>query len=124
MTDDPLRKARSMLTQARSWHELRRRLDAEGLIQRLGSAAMVALLTEWHQREAAALDDTALIEELEFWAAGGRRAEHMRGYNAVPPLVLVEEARARGWFVRHLQSGSAIVNPPDGKPLQIKPVVG
>jgi hypothetical protein len=124
MYDDPMQRARAMLAEAPSWQELRRRLDAAGLTQRLGGGAVTALLAEWQRHEAAGLADAALTAELRHWAEGGGYAEHMRGYNAVPPTVLVEEARRRGWFVRPLGSGGAVVNAPDGRPLVIKALLG
>lgn len=123
MTDDPMRHARALLAEAPSWQELRRRLDAAGLMRRLGSAALSELLGEWQRREAAGLDDAALAADLRFWAEGGDYAGHMRGYNAVPPALLVEEARRRGWFVRPLGSGGAVVNAPGGRPLVIRALV-
>ncbi len=124
MTDDPMQRARAMLAQAPSWQELRRQLDAGDLTHRLGSGAVADLLGEWQQQEAARLGDPELIAELRFWAEGGGYAGHMRGYNAVPPVVLVEEAGRRGWFVRRLGSGGAVVNAPHGKPLVIKALLG
>lgn len=123
MTHDPMQRARILLAGAPSWHELRRQLDAEGLGHRLGSAALDLLLLEWHRREAASLSPDGLAGELAFWAGGGGFASHLKGYNAVPPAVLIDEARRRGWFVRPLGSGGAVVNAPDGRPLVVRGLV-
>jgi len=118
---DPIReRAMTLLARAPTWHELRRALEAEGLIDRLGGAGMQALLAEWHERAAAALSDVELRIELGFWAEGGTYAAHLRGFQAIPPAVLVSQARARGWFVRQGASGKAIVNPPGARPLVVQ----
>ncbi len=122
MIDDAMHRARAMLSAAPSWQELRRRLDADGLTNRLGAGALDVLLGEWHRKTAAELDDATLAGELRFWAEGGGYDSHLQGYNALPPAVLVDEAARRDWFVRRLGSG-ALVNAPDGKPLVIKAVV-
>lgn len=124
MMDDLLGRARALMAQSASWHDLRRRLDDADLTYRLGVAALNDLLAEWHDREAAALTDGALAEELGFWADGGTFATHLKGYNATPPTVLVEQARSRGWFVKPLGSGGVIVNAPTGRPLVVRGLVG
>jgi len=118
---DPIwERATTLLARAPTWHELRRALEAEGLVDRLGGAGMQALLDVWHARAAAALTDVELRIELGFWAGGGTYAAHLRGFQAIPPTVLVAQARARGWFVRQGASGKAIVNPPGARPLVIQ----
>jgi hypothetical protein len=84
---------------------------------------MDALLLEWHQREAAAMTDAQLTEELAFWSDGGTYNSHLKGFSATPPAMLVEQARHRGWFVKPLDSGGAVVNPPGGRPLVVRGVV-
>jgi hypothetical protein len=113
-------RALQLLAEAPTWHELRRVLDAEGLVDRLGAAGMQALLEEWHRRAAKALNDIELRIELSFWAEGGSYAEHLKGFQAISPDALVAEARARGWFVRVGESGRAIVNPPGARPLVVR----
>ncbi|MGE4528118.1 MAG: hypothetical protein AB7D00_07100 [Rhodospirillaceae bacterium] len=113
-------RALTLLERAPTWHELRRALEAEGLVDRLGGAGMQDLLAEWHARAAAALNDVELRIELGFWAEGGTYAEHLRGFQAIPPAVLVAQARARGWFVKQGASGKAIVNPPGARPLVVQ----
>ncbi len=123
MMDDLLGRARALLAQSATWHDLRRRLDDADLTYRLGVGGLDILLVEWHEREAAALTDSALADELAFWAEGGSFASHLKGYSATPPAILVEQARLRGWFVKPLGSGGAIVNAPTGRPLVIRSLV-
>lgn len=113
-------RAVQLLARAPTWHELRRALESEGLVDRLGAAGMQFLLEEWHRRAANALNDIELRIELGFWAEGGGYAEHLKGFQAIPPTALVAAARARGWFVRIGESGRAIVNPPGAKPLVVR----
>lgn len=120
MMEDVLGRARALFAQSASWHDLRRRLDEAGLSQRLGAAALDDLLAAWHAQEAGKLTDPALAEELGFWAGGGGYADHLKGYNAIPPAVLVADARRRGWFVKTLDSGGVVVNAPAGRPLVLK----
>lgn len=113
-------RAVQLLARSPTWHELRRALESEGLVDRLGAAGMQSLLEEWHRRAANALNDIELRIELGFWAEGGGYAEHLKGFQAIPPMALVAAARARGWFVRIGESGRAIVNPPGAKPLVVR----
>lgn len=113
-------RAEELLARAATWHDYRRLLEAEGLPDRLGPEGIQAMLAEWTRRAAAALADAELRAELAFWADGGTYAAHLRGYQAIPPAELVEQARARGWFVRVGASGTAIVNPPEGRPLTLR----
>ncbi len=78
-------RAVQLLARAPTWHELRRALDSEGLVDRLGAAGMQFLLEEWHRRAANALNDIELRIELGFWAEGGGYAEHLKGFQAIPP---------------------------------------
>lgn len=118
--DDPMSRALTLLAGAPSWHELKRSLDETGLSIRIDPAGLDALLAAWHRKEVAALSDEELVAEISFWAEGGGYAEHMRGYFAVPPRILVEEAGNRTWFVAPLGSGGAIVNAPGGRPLVVR----
>jgi hypothetical protein len=113
-------RAEELMPRAANWHEYRRLLEAEGLVDRLGPEGLQAVLAEWNRRAAAALNDIELRVELCFWADGGSYAAHLRGYQAIPPAELVEQARARGWFVRVGASGTALVNPPGARPLTIR----
>lgn len=113
-------RAEELLARAANWHEYRRLLEAEGLLDRLGPEGIQAMLAAWNARAAAALSDAELRVELGFWADGGSYAAHLRGYQAIPPAELVEQARARGWFVRVGASGTALVNPPEGRPLTLR----
>ena len=90
------------------------------LVEELGPEGMQDLLDLWHQRAAGALNDIELRIELGFWAHGGTYAQHLRGYQAIPPAALVAQARARGWFVRVGESGNAVVNPPGARPLALR----
>lgn len=113
-------RAEELMLRAATWHEYRRLLEAEGLVDRLGSEGLQAVLAEWNRRAAAELNDIELRVELCFWADGGSYAAHLRGYQAIPPAELVEQARVRGWFVRVGPSGTALVNPPGARPLTIR----
>ena len=113
-------RALDLIERAPTWHEYRRLLDSEGLIDRLGADGMLAILDEWHSRAAVALTDVELRIELGFWAEGGGYAEHLKGFQAIPPTHLVAQAQVRGWFVRVGSSGNAVVNPPGARPLVIK----
>lgn len=112
-------RAMELVERAPTWHEYRRLLDLEGLVDRLGADGMLAVLDHWHCRAAAALSDVELRIELGFWAEGGGYAEHLKGFQAIPPTHLVAQAQARGWFVRVGGSGNAVVNPPGARPLVI-----
>lgn len=114
-----LAEALRLLAGAGTWHELRQSLTERSLDTALSAADMDALLAAWHRRCAAALSDQALTQELRYWHDGGTFADHLEGFQAVPPEALVAEAAHRDWFVRTLGSG-AVVNPPDGKPLMIR----
>lgn len=120
MIDDPMQRARRLLADAPSWQELKRQLDTDGIVNRIGAAGVERLLAEWHGNEVAGLDDVALTQELGFWADGGSYDRHLKGYNALPPAVLIDEASRRGWFVRSLGSGGTVVNAPEGKPLVVR----
>lgn len=113
-------RAEELLARAANWHEYRRLLEGEGLLDRLGPEGIQAMLAAWNARAAAALSDAELQVELGFWAEGGSYAAHLRGYQAIPPAELVAQARARGWFVRVGASGTALVNPPEGRPLTLR----
>ncbi|MBN2752617.1 MAG: hypothetical protein JXQ84_07900 [Rhodospirillaceae bacterium] len=113
-------RAMDLLGRAPTWHELRRALDNEGLVDRLTAAGMQALLHEWHRHAAEGLTDIELRIELGFWSDGGSYAAHLRGFQAIPPTALVAQARVRGWFVRVGTSGTAIVNPPGARPMVIQ----
>ena len=123
MTVPPLKEALTLLEGAATWHEFRRSLHEVGLESALSAAEMQTLLHAWHRRQSASLGDAGLVEELAFWAGGGSFEAHMEGWFAPSPRALVEEAEARGWFVRHLPGG-ALVNPPQGAPLHLKGVFG
>ncbi len=122
MSDPGSARARALhlLMASPTWHELRRALEDEGLVDRLGAAGMQSLLEEWHSRAANALNDIELRIELSFWSEGGSYAEHLKGFQAISPGALVAAARARGWFVRVGESGRAIVNPPGARPLVVQ----
>lgn len=122
MNDDLYDQALTMLANAASWHDLRRQLDGAELLGPLGSARMDRLLLAWHRKQADELTDVALADEIRFWADGGSYASHLRGYQAPPPAVLIDSARARGWFCKPLGSGGVIVNPPEGRPLVLRTV--
>jgi len=113
-------RALELIERAPTWHEYRRLLDAEGLVDRLGADGMLGVLDAWHSRAAVALSDVELRIELGFWAEGGCYADHLKGFQAIPPTHLVAQAQVRGWFVRVGSSGTAVVNPPGARPLAIK----
>lgn len=113
-------RALDLIERAPTWHEYRRCLDAEGLVDRLGADGLLDLLDVWHRRAAQKLSDVELRIELCFWAGGGGYAEHLRGFQAIPPAILVAQAEARSWFVRIGSSGVAVVNPPGTRPLTIR----
>lgn len=120
-TADAVReRAMELVERAPTWHECRRLLEAEGLVDRLGASGMLDVLDHWHCRAAAALSDVELRIELGFWAEGGGYAEHLKGFQAIPPTHLVAQAQVRGWFVRVGGSGNAVVNPPGARPLVIR----
>jgi hypothetical protein len=73
----------------------------------------------WRARAARALDDGALAAEARFWAEGGDLPTHPEGFRAPLPADLAAEARRRGWFVRALDSGGWVLNPPDGRPVTL-----
>ena len=120
MQDELMEQAMRLLEQAPTWHELRRALDAEGLTDRLGPAGMDRVLAAWQRRAAESLSDRDLAAELAFWAEGGTFTAHLKGFQATPPDLLVEAAQRRGWFVRIGSAGTALVNPPDGRPLALR----
>lgn len=113
-------RAMELIERAPTWHEYRRLLESEGLVDRLGADGMLSVLDRWHGRAAAALSDVELRIELGFWAEGGGYAEHLKGFQAIPPTHLVAQAQARGWFVKVGGSGNAVVNPPGARPLVIR----
>lgn len=120
-TADAVReRAKDLIDRAPTWHEYRRLLDAEGLVDRLGADGMLQILDLWHCRAAVRLSDIELRIELGFWADGGGYAEHLKGFQAIPPTYLVAQAQVRGWFVRVGGSGNAVVNPPGARPLVIR----
>ncbi len=120
-TADAVReRALELLDRAPTWHEYRRLLEAEGLVDRLGADGMLQILDQWHCRAASALSDVELRVELGFWAEGGGYAEHLKGFQAIPPTHLVAQAQVRGWFVKVGGSGNAVVNPPGARPLVIR----
>lgn len=116
---DAMIEALKLLGGAGTWHELRRSLGDRKLDQMLSPAEMQDLLTAWHERRAAELDDDTLVSELAFWADGGTFETHLEGWQAVDPAALIDAAKHRGWFVRQLPGG-AIVNPPTRKPLVLR----
>ncbi len=107
------------LAVAGTWEELRGDLDRAGILSRLTGEERQMLGDAWAAREAGAMDDAALARDLAWWAAGGRPDDHPLGFRAPRPPVLVAEADRRGWFVRRLPGGKALVNPPDSKPLTL-----
>jgi len=113
-----------LLGRAPTWHELSRALKSEGLDEHLGPSGMQDLLCEWHKKAAHGLSDIQLAEEIAFWGNGGTYAEHLKGFQAVPPAALVDEAINRGWFVKKTPSGRAIVNPPQGRPVTLNLSLG
>lgn len=117
-------RALDLIERSPTWHEYRRILDAEGLVDRLGADGMLDLLDEWNRRAALALSDVELRVELGFWAERGCYAEHLKGFQAIPPAHLVAQAEARGWFVRIGASGNAVVSPPGSRPLAIRLMPG
>lgn len=119
-SDPVLRQALDLVDEHDTWQALRAALRAAGLTARLGPAGLERVLTAWQARAAWRLADSQLVRELEHWASGGGYADHLDGFNAITPGVLVAEAERRGWFVRRLASGGALVSPPEGKPLAIR----
>ena len=117
LTTADLRQISDLMEGAEVWQELKRRLDAAGLTERIGPEGLQVTLSHWHRTEARKLTDTLLTAELRFWANGGRYADHVRGFNAVRPHALIDEATRRRWFVRSMARGGWVVNPPDSQPL-------
>lgn len=117
LTTADLRQISDLMDGAGVWQELKRRMDADGVTERIGPDGVQAVLSHWHRSEARHLTDGLLTAELRFWANGGRYATHVRGFNAVRPQALVDEAGRRGWFVRDMAGGGWVVNPPESQPL-------
>ena len=117
LTVSDLRQIADLMEGAGVWQELKRRMDADGVTERIGPDGVQAVLSHWHRTEARNLTDVLLTAELRFWANGGRYTVHVRGFNAVRPQALVDEAGRRGWFVREMARGGWVVNPPDSQPL-------
>lgn len=117
--DAALRRALDLVDEHDTWQALRAALETAGLAGPLGATGLERVLAAWQARAAWRLGDEQLTRELAHWAAGGGYHDHLDGFNAVAPAVLVDEAARRGWFVRRLASG-ALVNPPAGKPLALK----
>ncbi|MBB4286033.1 hypothetical protein [Roseospira goensis] len=116
---EAVREAMGLMETAESWPRLRDALEAVGLTRRLGATGMQRLAEVWRQRTVGALDDAALSAEVRFWADGGDLPQHPDGFRAPVPADLAAEAGRRGWFVRALDSGGWLVNPPDGHPLML-----
>lgn len=123
MTTAILRQILDLMDGTEVWQELKRRMDAAGLTEKIGPDGMHAVLDHWHRTGARRLSDPVLAAELHFWSDGGGYDTHVRGFNAVRPRSLVDEAGRRGWFVREIARGGWVVNPPDGQPLYL-PAVG
>ncbi len=117
LTTADLRQISDLMDGAGVWQELKRRMDADGLTERIGPDGVQMVLSHWHRTEARRLADGLLTAELRFWANGGHYAIHVRGFNAVRPQALIDEARRRRWFVREMARGGWVVNPPEGQPL-------
>jgi hypothetical protein len=117
--DSFLRAALDLVDEHDTWQALRAALERENLASAIGSSGVERVLQAWQARAAWRLDDALLRAELTHWADGLGYAEHLDGFNAISPRALVDEADRRGWFVRRLGSGKALVNPPDGRPLAV-----
>lgn len=118
-TESPdLHAALALVDEHDTWQALRAALEERRLAARLGAAGIEQVLAAWQAKAAWRLSDGQLAQELAHWAGGGTYADHLAGFNAVSPAVLVAEAERRAWFVRRL-GVKALVNPPDGKPLAV-----
>ncbi len=113
-------RAVELLFRAPTWHELHKMLVTEGLDEHLGPEGMQRILQFWHETVAKRLSDSDLTLELEFWSGGGTYVSHLKGFQAVPPEVLVAEAGRRNWFIKIMPSRRALINPPEGRPLTIQ----
>ncbi len=113
-------RATELLSRAPTWHELHRELASEGLDEHLGPGGMQQVLQLWHETSARRLSDADLARELEFWSGGGTYTSHLKGFQAVPPEVLVAEAEHRDWFIKITPSRKALINPPEGRPFTIQ----
>ena len=117
---DVMARIGAILDESRSWMEAKRALKAAH-DRVLDAAAWHAALEAWQDRAVRRLADRDLGEELRHWAEGGRYQDHLQGFDALPPRLLVKEAKRRHWFTRGLASGGAVVNPPGGRPLSLPP---
>lgn len=113
-----LRAALALVDEHDTWQALRAALEERHLAARIGAGGLEQVLAAWQARAAWRLTDGQLAQEVAHWAGGGSYADHLHGFNAVAPTVLVAEAERRGWFVRRL-GPKALINPPDGKPLAV-----
>ncbi len=112
------RQLSDLIAASDSWQGLKSKLEALGLTERMGADGMAEVARAWSMMAATALTDPQLISELRHWADGLGYREHLQGFEAIPPEVLAQEARRRGWFVRDMPS-ALLVSPPGVPPVKI-----
>ena len=119
MVQQVLEESLQVMRDCDSWPELKQKLQETGLWSQLAPGEADSLLDAWQALEAWRTDDHELEQDMRQWARGRGYADHLKGFRALPPAVLVEAARRRGWFVRDIGSGW-VVNPPGGTPIHLR----
>ena len=108
-----------LLDSARTWPEAKGKIERAPVSAHLDAAGWQAALQSWHRKAAARLSEHQLVDDLRHWSEGRSYTDHLDGYNALPPLALIAEARRRGWFVRELSGGGSVVSLPGGGVLRL-----
>lgn len=97
-----------------TWQEVKSSIEERGFLELLNTSDFEALAQKWQTKLASCFSDYELKQEIEHWANGGDFNNHLKGFNAVQPKKLIEEAKSRGWVIKNLASGFAISLPKGG----------
>jgi hypothetical protein len=103
-----------LLEHCDTWQEVKSGIVERGFSELLNTNDFEVLALKWQSKEASKFSDYDLSEEIKHWADGGNFNDHLKGFNAVQPKILLEEAKNRGWIVKDLASGFAINSPEKG----------
>lgn len=103
-----------ILNHCDTWQEVRAGIEQRGFLELLDASDFEELAIKWQNSNVKRLSDKDLSEEIEHWSKGGNFSNHLQGFNAIKPKVLLGEAEKRGWNIKKLPSGFAINTPKRG----------